>query len=40
MRKLMQAIHWEVFFTFVFTAAVLAALALLWLEPIFTEALR
>jgi hypothetical protein len=40
MRKLLRAIHWEVFFTFVFAAAVLAALATLWFERIILGALR
>jgi hypothetical protein len=40
MRKLLRAIYWEVFFTFLFGAAVLAALAALWFEPLFLGTLR
>jgi len=40
MRKLLGAIRWEVFFTFVYGAAVLSALAVLWIERLIPGALK
>ena len=35
MRKLLNSIYWDVFFSFVFGVSVLAALAALWFERLF-----